>query len=102
MKTAREFLEKEFHAFGNDELQLYITLNPDVNRIISAMEDYTKQKLLQHGVMQAEGSDGAKGAAVASEGQGEANKRADFPLCDYVSGLPCTCKEGDHCKIIRA
>lgn len=57
MKTAREFLEKEFHAFGDDELQLYITLNPDVRRIISAMENYAKQ----HSVMQAEGSDGAVG-----------------------------------------
>jgi len=41
------------------------------------------------------------GATVASEGQGEANTCAGIPLCDYVDGLPCTCKQGEHCKIIR-
>lgn len=64
MKTAREFLEKEFGAFGSDELRLALKNNLSISKIICAMENYTKQKLLQHGVMQAEGSDGAKGAAV--------------------------------------
>jgi hypothetical protein len=36
-----------------------------------AMEKYTKQKLNIHGVMQAEGSDGVKGAAVASSAVGQ-------------------------------
>lgn len=87
MKTAREFLEEEFHAFGDDELQLYITLNPDVRRIISAMENYAKQKLLQHGVMQAEGSNSAVGAAV---GNSAAGKGVRCGKCELLGELaPC-------------
>jgi hypothetical protein len=52
MKTARQILEQEFNSFGDDELQLQITLNPDVKKIIKAMEVYSEQKLNIHGIMQ--------------------------------------------------
>jgi hypothetical protein len=44
------------------------------------------KQLLQHGVMQAEGSDVSEGATVASEGQGEANTCAGFCECTKPRG----------------
>lgn len=54
-----------------------------------------EQKLNIHGVMQAEGSAGAEEAAVASEGQGEANTCADCrPTEGFYLGESCpTCRK---------
>lgn len=57
-------------------------------RYIDELEKYinhleqNQAQLQQHSVMQADGSDGAKEATVASEGQAEANTCADvWPNC---------------------
>ena len=52
------------------------------------------QQLKQHGVMQAEGSDVSEGAAVASEGQGEANTCADCGRTKDEDGTCYSCEYG--------
>jgi hypothetical protein len=60
---------KDPHWKGN-----YMTLNKrNIHPSELYLEYCTEQKLNIHGVMQAEGSDVSEGAAVASEGQEEAN-----------------------------
>jgi hypothetical protein len=52
-----------------------------IDNILAAMEYYAKQKLKQHGVMQAEASDGAEGAAV---GNSAAGKGVSVGQCNHV------------------
>lgn len=43
MKTKEQILEEIFQATGEDELQLAITLNPSLEHIVKAMEEYAEQ-----------------------------------------------------------
>jgi hypothetical protein len=77
--------EEILHEIRNDIREKFdndIYIMRTVNMVVLEFERRNKQ-LKQHGVMQAEGSDVSVGAAVASEGEGEANMCADVgcPQC---------------------
>ena len=73
-----ELRKRMSKAIGTFENRMVYNISNDCAEI--AMQYFTEQ-LNIHGVMQAEGSDVSEGAAVASEGEGEANTCA-----------VCTCK----------
>jgi hypothetical protein len=56
------------------------------------------KKLQQHSVMQAEGSDGAVVAAVASGAAGQ--NGSDGIWCKYVSGKRCECEADSECTLL--
>lgn len=81
MKTKEEILADVI--VGSGKFNLVAPTEEQLPLILEAMERYAEQKLNKLHIMQAEGSDGENGAAVASEGQGEANTCADAgcPKC---------------------
>jgi hypothetical protein len=60
-------------------------------RILEAMECYAKQKLQQHSVMQAEGSDGAEGAAVGQRSVGQNRSVVPCSCVKYCTGDASGC-----------
>lgn len=80
-----EYKGKLYGKVGKSYFPLLHTSDDYDNLVkrVAELEALIEQKLNKHGVMQAEGSDGENGAAVASEGQGEANTCADAgcPKC---------------------
>lgn len=72
-EAARENKESGFDSYLIHKLGMH-----RLGYLERAADIYTSQRAgIYSNVMQAEGSDGAEGAAVASEGQGEANMSAE-------------------------
>jgi hypothetical protein len=76
-----ELRKRMSKAIGTFENEMVYNISNDCAEIAVR---YFNEQLKQHGVMQAEGSDGADGAAVASEGEEEANMSAD---CEHTTLL---------------
>ncbi len=57
-----------------------------------------EQKLQQHSVMQAEGSDVSEGAAVASSAAGQ--NGSDGVWCKYIRDKRCECEADSECTLI--
>ena len=83
MKTPKEILleivPKDCYWEDMDNLT-----NTPIYYVLEAMEKYAKQKLQQHVVMQAEGSDGAKEASVGNSAAGQSGSDG----CSCAMPLP--------------
>jgi hypothetical protein len=81
MKTKEEILDEcGVRIFGAQQ-----------TRILEAMESYAKQKLQQHGVMQAEGSDSVSGAAVGQRSGGTVAARGHIHKWHKTSAKEMIC-----------
>jgi len=69
----------------------YELTRDEICNLLDDYEAYFKQNSHKHGVMQAEGSEGADGAAVASEGQ-EKSVSAEVHDCTKYAKINCKCE----------
>lgn len=81
---------------ANVILKMTKVVHPDyvVNSIAQFLKERdTKQKLNIHSVMQAEGSDVSKGAAVGQRSGGTVAEGLDFRHCYIRRNIGCHCKD---------